>query len=161
VPTHVSGEAPSGPPLVYRTSGAAIKKVGTPQQATITQDQSGIAAAPDGRLWILNQSGTIYSGSGKHWTSSVFRPSAIATLAASLSYDGKNGFWDGVYGHWTGSAWGAGLASKQLGTFSSAAGVAPIPGTGSLWAVGAIPRTGKSSLGYPTNAVIAVYGPLP
>jgi hypothetical protein len=162
LPVHVSGQAPSGPPLIYRTSGAALKEVGTPGQATITQDQSEIAAAPDGRLWILNQDGNVYSGSGTKWTSHAFPADAIATVVPTLSYDGKNGFWDGVCGHWTGSKWGADPQTRQLATFSPFAVAGLIPGTGSLWAAGSLPRTEKNGpLSGPTNAIIAVYGPLP
>jgi hypothetical protein len=161
LPVHISGVVPSGAPLLYRTSGAALEEVGTPAQATVTMGQSGIAAAPDGRLWVLDQDGIIYTGSGNNWVSSAFPLTARDGLS-TLTYDGKNGFWDGMYGHWTGSKWGADLQSKQLATFAPWAGTVRIPGTDSYWAAGDIPRTGKTTPGTdPENAVIAVYGPLP
>jgi hypothetical protein len=164
-PTAVSEEAPAGPPIVYRTAGAALNKVGVPGHATIIQDQSGIAAAPDGRLWILTNSssftGTVYSGSGNKWVSSVIPADDMVTAVSTLSYDGKNGFWDGPYGHWTRSKMTdtGNAVAKQLAAAFWTAGVAvPIPGTDSAWSAGYVPQTAKSTS---TNAVIAVYGPLP
>lgn len=165
-PVHVSGEATSGPPIVYRITGAVLNTVGVPGQATITQDQSGIAAAPDGRLWILgcNPScftGVVYSGSGNKWASSVIPADRMVTVVSTFSYDGKSGFWDGPYGHWTGSTMidTDNQTSKQLADAFWSAGVAvPIPGTDSAWSAGYVQRTAQST---PTNAVIAVYGPLP
>jgi hypothetical protein len=164
-PTHPSGEAPAGPPIVYRITGAALNEVAVPGQATIT-GQSGIAAAPDGRLWILSRNvsdftGIVYSGSGGKWVSSVVPAEDMVTVVTTFSYDGKNGFWDGPYGHWTGSKWidTGNEATKQLAALAWAAGVAvPIPGTDSAWSAGYLPQTAHSTA---TNAVIAVYGPRP
>jgi hypothetical protein len=168
VPEHVSGWVPAGPPLVYRTSGAALQDVGAPAGAKILS--GGIGAAPDGRLWIVTagnvysrsgNTGTVYTWSGKRWTSTAFPLKTVPGFGGSLNYDGKNGFWNDTE-HWTGSGWQSIIQSKQLATFNSTGGIAgPIPGTHSLWTAGYIPRAGKTILGYPTNAVIAVYGPLP
>jgi hypothetical protein len=166
VPTHASGEAPAGPPIIYRTTGAALGKVGVPGNATIIQDQSGIAAAPDGRLWILSCdlsrfTAVVYSRSGTKWAvSSAIPADDLVTVVGTFSYDGKNGFWDGPYGHWTGSKRiftdvGAGQVADA---FWSADVAAPIPGTASAWSAGYVQRTVQSTA---TNAVIAVYGPLP
>lgn len=168
VPEHVSGWVPAGPPLIYRTSGAAMQDVEAPGGAKILS--GGIGAAPDGRLWVVTagnvysptgNAGTVYSWSGKRWTSTAFPLKTMPGFGGTLSYDGKNGFWNDT-AHWTGSRWQSTIQSKQLATFNSTAGIAgPIPGTSSLWVAGYIPRAGKTILGYPTNAVIAVYGPLP
>ena len=51
------------------------------------------------------------------------------------------------------------IGAKQLGALFWTDGVAvPIPGTDSAWSAGYVPRTAHSAA---TNAVIAVYGPLP
>jgi hypothetical protein len=165
-PTHVSGEAPAGPPIVYRITGAALNQVGVPGQATITQDQSGIAAAPDGRLWILSCNpscftGVVYTGSGNKWASSAVPANEMVTVVSTFSYDGRNGFWDGPYGHWTGSKMidTDNQTTRQLADAFWTADVAvPIPGTASAWSGGYVQRT---ATGTATNAVIAVYGPLP
>jgi len=166
-PIHVSGEAPAGAPIVYRITGAAVNKVAVPAHATIIEDESGIAAAPDGRLWILSRNvssftAIVYSGSGNKWVSSSAIPADdMLTVVSTFSYDGKNGFWDGPYGHWAGGKWidTDNEAAKQLATVVWSGGVAvPIPGTDSAWSAGYIPRTAQSTA---TNAIIAVYGPLP
>jgi hypothetical protein len=164
-PTAVSDEPPAGPPIVYRITGAALNKVGVPGQATIIEDQSAIAAAPNGRLWILTNSssltGTVYSGSGNKWVSSVIPADDMVTVVSTFSCDGKNGFWDGPYAHWTGSKWidTSNQTTKQLADAAFTANVAvPIPGTDSAWTAGYLARTAH---GTATNAIIAVYGPLP
>jgi hypothetical protein len=166
-PTHASGAIPAGPPIIYRITGAAVNKVGVPADATISASESGIAAAPDGRLWILSRNPSsstaiVYSRSGNKWASSPAIPADdLITVVSIFSYDGKNGFWDGPYGHWAGSKWidTANEAAKQLAAVVWAAGVvAPIPGTDSAWSAGYVPRTAQSTA---TNAVIAAYGPLP
>ena len=93
--------------------------------------------------------------------SSVIPADDMVTVVSTLSYDGKNGFWDGPYAHWTGSKWidTDNETTKQLAAVVWTAGVAvPIPGTDSAWSAGYVPQTAKSTA---TNAVIAVYGPLP
>ena len=166
---HRGSWKPIGAPLLYRTSGAVVKKIPAPRHVAITGYWSGIAAAPDGRLWIVNdltsslkqKSPEIYSWAGDKWVTSAYPANAIAEVAGTLTYDGKNGFWDGLAGHWTGRKWGPDVISKQLAPFGAAGVAWPIPGTGSFWAAGAIPRTGKTVPVNTTNAAIAVYGPLP
>src|SRR5579859_7975417 len=89
---------PNGAPLLYRTSGAVVKKIPAPRHVAITGYWSGIAAAPDGRLWIVNdltsslkqKSPEIYSWSGDKWVTSAYPANAIADVAGTLTYDGKN-----------------------------------------------------------------------
>ncbi len=121
--------------------GPRSTRVGVPGQATITQDQSGIAAAPDGRLWILQLRRlplvpcVVYTGSGSKWAvSSAIPADDLVTVVSTFSYDGKNGFWDGPYGHWTGSKLidTDNQTTRQLGDAFWTADVAvPIPGTDS------------------------------
>jgi hypothetical protein len=167
---HRGSWKPAGAPLLYRTSGAVMKKIPAPRPVAVTGYWSGIAAAPDGRLWIANdlissgrqKSPEIYSWAGDKWLSSAYPANAVAEVAGTLTYDGKNGFWDGMAGHWTGRKWGPDVESKQLVPFAPTAGVVgPIPGTSSFWAAGVIPRTGKTVPVNTDNAAIAVYGPLP
>jgi hypothetical protein len=85
----------------------------------------------------------------------------MVTVVSTFSYDGRNGFWDGPYGHWTGSKMidTDNQTTRQLADAFWTAGVAvPIPGTDSAWSGGYVQRT---ATGTATNAVIAVYGPLP
>jgi hypothetical protein len=159
VEKYVNGYIPQGPPLVYQTSGGTVSKVAVPLHANITGD-SGIAAAPNGRLWILlvNNfypfSGTLYSKSGNKWVSSA--TPAYINDTGTLSYDGKNGFWDGPFGHWTGSEW---IDTQNDDVFDQTANVVvPIPGTDSAWRAGDVPWTPD---GTATNAAIAIFGPLP
>jgi hypothetical protein len=163
-PVDAPGHVPTGSPIVYRITGASVAKVGAPPGATITEDESGIAAAPDGRLWILGCCATgaddlVYSGSGSKWAVSSAR-NDLGTVVGAFSYDGKNGFWDGPYGHWTGSKLiNTNNEAKPIAnTYWSDDIAAPIPGTNSVWAAGYVLRTAK---GTASNAVIAVYGPLP
>jgi hypothetical protein len=59
-------------------------------------------------------------------------------VVTTFSYDGKNGFWNGPYGHWTGSKWiDMDIVAKQLAAAFWAAGVAvAISGADSVWPCG-------------------------
>jgi hypothetical protein len=170
--TPVPRQAPSGHPIIRRTTGARLVNVVPPRAAKVFQDQDLIVAAPDGRAWFTGGAlgNELYSWTGRKWVNSAIpetvcspgvpKPCVLYVDAANLSYDGKNGFWDGPWAHWTGRNWinTSNVAKPLINAFFG--DTAAIPGTNSAWSVGQVSRT-SNAFGTPTNGIIGVYGTLP
>ena len=119
-----------------------------------------LAAEPDGGLWLLaaplhGDKWILRHWAGNRWTQLTIPRKLNSALGTdTLTYDGRAGVWIGSYLHWTGSRWIDAYPSvnpfPSLSGFSLPA-VAPVPGSGSLWAAGA-DNEGR---------LIAVYGAQP
>lgn len=165
-PKGTFGSHPSGQAVVYRWSGR-WRLAFAPNGRS---GGSGLAAAPSGQAWLLTIpviQGTLYlyHWNGRRWARRAVpahvsgQPFIVA--GQSLIYDGHDGVWAGPYAHWTGRRW-VNTFSFAPDQHQSIAGLddrlAPIPGTDSVWAIGAASRPGGNNIG---NDVIAIYGKVP
>jgi hypothetical protein len=162
----------SGTMVLYETTGNAITKVKVPAGRFIEDGQ--ITVAPNGQRWLLTALATkgnahpmrLYHWAGNAWTlmsipANMCPPGETGFCPwgfSELTYDGKNGFWAGWQAHWTGTRWlDTNNFAAQIRSSAAESGVlAVIPGTGSVWGVGAISRAGTG-----TDSMVIVYGPLP
>ncbi len=89
-----------------------------------------------------------------------FEGSCPLIVNPSITYDGGNGFWAGYSAHYTGTKWvntdyfGPSFGHSFATNINA---VAPIPGSSSVWGVGAIGSGNSSS----ESTLVAVNGPLP
>jgi hypothetical protein len=165
--THVWAAGVSGPDVATTSAGKTVlyqfgagswRAFSSPHPATGVPPM--LAAQPDGRLWLLTapQHGTEWTlrhWTGKRWTQlAIPRRLQDALGTDQLTYDGSAGVWVGTYLHWTGSRWVDAYPTfnpfPSLSGFSMQA-IAPVPGSGSVWAAGA-DNEGR---------MIAVYGSQP
>jgi len=166
--THVWAAGITGPDVTTNSTGQTVlyqftdgswRSVSSPHPATGVPPM--LAAEPHGQLWLLaaplhGDRWVLRHWTGNRWTRvSVPRRLVKATsVALPLTYDGGGGVWLGSYLHWTGSRWidasGGADLFPSLSGFSLQA-IAPVPGSGSLWAAGADNK----------GRMIAVYGSQP
>ncbi len=161
-PQGTFGPHPSGLPVVYRWSGR-WRLAFAPR---VRSGGSALAAAPSGQAWLLTIPvirGTVrlYHWNGGRWTGCPV-PAHVAgqpfiLAGQNLTYDGHDGVWAGPYAHWTGRRWINALAFAQHQGIGLDDGLAPIPGTPSVWATGAATQTGQKI----QHDVIAIYGKIP
>jgi hypothetical protein len=146
-----SGARVTGRLALYKQSAGQWKIVRAPlgEIGAVT----GLAAAPNGRLWLMTASTNrkkerLSFWNGRIWTTKII-PSGLG-VGNPFCYDGHNGVWAGAAAHWTGTRWVNTSPSLRelLGVYT----VAPIPGTDSAWGNG---QDGS------TRSVIQIYGPLP
>ena len=166
--THVWAAGITGPDVTTNSTGkAALYEFtgGSWQAFASAHPATGVppmlAAEPDGRLWLLaaplhGDKWVLRQWTGARWTDRTIPGSLRSAISVppALTYDGSGGVWVGPYLHWTGSRWINGYPAAN--PFPSVSGysfqaVAPVPGSGSLWAAGADSR----------GRLIAVYGSQP
>ena len=171
-------------PVLYQTTGTAISRVTGKEGSLLFKAGDQIAGAPDGQLWITGFGGAkhrLYHWTGSKWAQSPI-PAGLCSPVdpgppyegsrcvfnynGNVSYDGHGGLWLGNDARWTGGKWIniADTDSKPLHPEFSAAQSVPIPGTESAWAAAAIDDRGRPARpgqNTPSEAGVAVYGPLP
>jgi hypothetical protein len=159
---------PTGAPVVYRTTGAAVAKVTAPGRRLY--DQARIAAAPSGQLWVLASPGSnknaklLFHWTGRAWTSARV-PAKVGSsepfiIQDPLIYDGHSGVWAGAYAHWTGTKWiNAFQIASMPGTDGFGLGsLAVIPKSSSVWGAGLV---GRSPSNDTHDSLIGIYGGVP
>jgi hypothetical protein len=162
-----------GHPVIYEPTTKVYTLPGPNLQ--LTDQAAGLAVELNGQRYIV---GRLTSGgqplrffywNGKAWTTmsvpgNVCEPgfSGYCPLVVNpaMTYDGAHGFWAGWSAHWTGTQWvNADYFDPSMSdTAEGFRAVAPIPGTSSVWGVGAISSGSASD---PGNTMVAVYGSLP
>lgn len=126
-----------------------------------------IAASPRGQLWLaaLRGAGThkpdvLYYWNGHSWSRRVVPAKSMQLFYGSgdgFGYDGRHGVWLGPYVHWTGRRWIRTSPAAPTLAFELT-NVAPVPGSASVWAVGANSvHPGKRGF----RGIIALYGSRP
>ena len=148
----------TGQTVLYRFADGSWRLFSSPHPATGVPPV--LAAAPGGLLWLLaaplhGDQWTLRQWTGKRWTHVTVPPSLLGALSVpALVSDGGTGVWAGPYLHCTGSGWIDGYPA--VNPFPPSSGyslqaIAPVPGSGSLWAAGADSE----------GRLIAVYGSQP
>jgi len=164
--THVWAAGITGPDVTTNSTGQTVlyqftdgswRSFSSPHPAIGVPPM--LAAGPDGHLWLLAapQHGdrwVLRYWTGRRWTQESVPRRLVKAISGPLTYDGRGGVWAGPYLHWTGSRWidafPAADPFPSLSGFSLQA-IAPVPGSGSLWAAGADNK----------GRMIAVYGSQP
>lgn len=145
--------------MLYQFADGSWRPFSSPHPATGVPPM--LAPEPDGHLWLLaaplhGDQWILRQWTGKRWTHLTIprRLLSAVSVPPPLTYDGSAGVWVGPYLHRTGSRWIDGYPTvnpfPSLSGFSLQA-IAPVPGSGSLWAAGA-DNEGR---------MIAVYGSQP
>jgi hypothetical protein len=105
-----------------------------------------LAASPRGQLWLAALHGAgvrkpdvLYYWNGRSWSRHVVPAKTMRLNYGSgdgFAWDGHRGVWLGAYVHWTGRRW---IRTKPAGPTLAfeLTDVAPVPGSASVWAVGA------------------------
>ena len=149
----------TGQTVLYRFANGSWRPFSSPRPATGVPPM--IAAGPAGHLWLLaaplhGDQWILRRWTGKRWTQQSIPRRLIGAISVPppLTYDGNGGVWVGPYLRWTGSRWID--AFPAVNPFPSLSGfglqaIAPVPGSGSLWAAGADNK----------GRMIAVYGSQP
>jgi hypothetical protein len=166
--THVWAAGISGPDVatdstgrttLYHFASGTWRPFSSPQPATGVPPM--IAAGPAGHLWMMAAPLHGEQWILRHWTGSGWTQVRVPrrlvkaiSVPPPLTYAGSAGVWVGPYLRWTGSRWID--AFPAVNPFPSLSGfgllaIAPVPGSGSLWAAGA-DNEGR---------MIAVYGNQP
>lgn len=160
---------PTGAPVIYRTTGAAVAKVTAPGRRV--WDFAQLAAAPSGQLWMLGSPGSnknatlLFHWTGRTWTSASV-PAQVGSsepfiIQDPLIYDGHDGVWAGAYAHWTGTKW---INAFQVASMPGTDGfgllaLAVVPRSASIWAAGEVGRSPNNTR--TNDSLIAVYGGVP
>jgi len=155
VATHSTGQT-----ALYQFADGGWRPFSSPHPGTGVPPM--LAAAPHGHLWLLaaplhGDKWILRRWTGKRWTQLTIprRLTKVPTLSVPpMTYDGRAGLWVGPYLHWTGRRWIDGYPNfdpfPSLSGFG-VQGIAPVPGSNSLWAAGADHK----------GRMIAVYGSQP
>ena len=168
---------PSGQPVLYEPTNGVLRKVSAP--TTRIMDTESVAAAPNGQLWIFadiepgKHPAALLHWTGGRWTQASV-PANVCPPGLSgycpmeyvppVAFDGRSGVWVGPSAHWTGSAWAntsiSPYITSVIGNLEALLplGFTPIPGTGSIWMVGAVNPKPNSNV---WDAVILAYGTIP
>jgi hypothetical protein len=126
-----------------------------------------LAASPQGQLWLAALRGAgaqkpdvLYYWNRHSWSRHVVPAKSMRLSYGSgqgFAFDGRRGVWLGAYVHWTGRRW---IRTRPAGPTLAfeLTNLAPVPGSASVWAVGANSvHPGRPGF----RGLIALYGSRP
>lgn len=137
-----SPPATPGRPEAFRWTGHAWRKV-TSMPGPLSFFPAAISVASPRSVWVsadLARAGKRGSGYLLHWNGRRWRkiiaPANLPTLGP-LTGDGSGGAWAGPFAHWTGRRWVRATFPKSFGNGTFFEDMTRIPGSTSVWGVGA------------------------